>query len=212
MYNLPYDKDELGFFFVLSKNIEWDQSTKSLESIYDNLKLVDLTDSYKKEFDTEGDLKKLKLIDFFGDNEPFTKACLEKALDEKSFEIQFSEEESKDKYKYYLGRYSINTDKNKQIESFSGVIDKITIDQYYERKLQNLSDELNRRIRELHNINFATSHRVRSPLARIMGLIEIMKLEDKYDPYMEMLEKSSKELDKEIRRFIRILEQEKPPN
>lgn len=212
MDNLPYSKDELGFLFSLEPTIEWDQTTKSLESIFDNLKIVDISDSYKKEFGKQKGKGELKLTHFFDENEPFTKACLEKALDEKSFEIQFSEEEEEDKFRYYLGKYSVTKDKNNSIKNFYGVIKKISIDQYYERKLRNLSGELNRRIQELHNINFTTSHRIRSPLARIMGLIEIMKLENKYDPYMEMLEKSSKELDKEIRRFTKVLEEDKTLN
>lgn len=212
MYNPPYRKDELGFFFALKKKIEWDNSVKSLETIYNNLKIVDMSAPYKQEFGNKSNFGQLKLTDFFDNNEPFTKACLEKALDEKYFEIQFSEEESDDKFNYYLGRYQVDIDKEGRVLGFGGVIKKITIDQYYEKKLRNLSDELNNRIKELQNINFTTSHKIRSPLARIMGLVEIMKLEGKYDPYTEMLENCSKELDNEIRRFIKVLEEDKAPN
>jgi signal transduction histidine kinase len=112
----------------------------------------------------------------------------------------------------YFGKYLIIRGENVEIQGFSGVITPMSIDSYYENKLKELSQELNTKIRELQNINFATSHRIRSPLARILGLIEILKMENKYDPYMAMLEECSRELDEEIRQFSRRLEKEKSPD
>lgn len=209
MHTMPYSKDELGFLFGLKKPLNWDQSTKSLELIYENLYLIDISSAYKNEFAKKTIQKDAPLSFVFDNNEPFAKACLEKVLDDGELEIQFSEEIKDGIFNYYLGTYKVSLDKNGLVIGFYGIISRIGIDQYYERKLRNLSNELNQRIRDLHNINFTTSHRIRSPLARILGLIEIMKLEGKYDPYMEMLEISSRELDKEIRRFTKILEEDK---
>jgi hypothetical protein len=59
--------------------------------LYDNLKVVDITEKYIKEFKVSSSLNNLALKDFFDDNEPFAVACLEKALDDGILELQFSE-------------------------------------------------------------------------------------------------------------------------
>ncbi len=210
MYNLPYSKGDIAFHFIVEEPFAWNQQLDTLDSVYDRLKLRDVSEGYRKEFSNQEN-RKTSLEDFFDGNEPFAKACLEKTLEESSLEIQFSETNNEKHTNYYRANYSVGKDQKNRIESFTGKIEKITIDQYYEHKLRILSEELNRRIIELENINFATSHKIRSPLARILGLIEILKIEGKYDPYLEMLEICGKELDQEIRKFTKLLEENKTP-
>lgn len=210
MYNPPYSKNDLGFLFEVKEPFEWSGSGMSIDKVYDDLKLADVSFAYLEEFNHKNlEESNTTLEEFFDQNEPFAKACLEKALDESEIEIQFSESRGTSEVHYYLGKYRVEKGENNKIKSFSGIIKKISIDQYYERKLRDLSEELNQRINELQKINFATSHRIRSPLARILGLIEILKLEGKYDPYIEMIEACGKELDDEIRKFAKLIEKDK---
>lgn len=198
--------------FQLSAPILERDARHDINVLYDSLKVVDISEEYGKEFRVSTSLRDLQLKDFFDDNEPFAKACLEKVLDDGVLELQFSELNDKKERSYYFGKYWLIRGEGDAIQGFAGVLKPISIDSYYESKLKELSEELNRKIRELQNINFATSHRIRSPLARILGLIEILKIENKYDPYMAMLEECSKELDEEIRQFSQRLEKEKSPN
>jgi signal transduction histidine kinase len=82
----------------------------------------------------------------------------------------------------------------------------------------NLEDVVNERTTTIKNQNlrlrdyaYFNAHKVRGPLARIMGLISIVEYEfphEGFGPYVGMLKASSNELDKAIREINIVLEGE----
>ena len=108
-------------------------------------------------------------------------------------------------YKYVLDRSYVITDANGEPSRIIGSIQDIT----ERRKYINAIERSNERLRE---IAWTQSHVVRAPLARIMGLIDLLKNQrnnlDNIDEIIDNILNSSKELDKVIRKITNKTEEE----
>ncbi len=92
---------------------------------------------------------------------------------------------------------------NEKIEAINANLGNLVNDRTATIKNQNL---------RLRDYAYFNAHKVRGPLARILGLISIIEYEfphDAFGPYKKMLKESSIELDKAIREINIVLEEEK---
>jgi len=79
-----------------------------------------------------------------------------------------------------------------------------------EQLVQERSEKLVSQNRKLIEYAYYNAHVVRGPLARILGLVNIMEIEQKKEtPYITMLKGASEELDASIKQINSILEKEK---
>ena len=108
-------------------------------------------------------------------------------------------------YKYILDRSYVITDANNKPSRIIGSIQDIT----ERRQYINAIERSNERLRE---IAWTQSHVVRAPLARIMGLIDLLKNQrnnlDNIDEVIDNILNSSEELDKVIRKITNKTEEE----
>ncbi|TDN82155.1 PAS domain S-box-containing protein [Salegentibacter sp. 24] len=108
-------------------------------------------------------------------------------------------------YKYILDRSYVITDANDQPSRIIGSMQDIT----ERRKYINAIERSNERLRE---IAWTQYHVVRAPLARIMGLIELLKNQrnnlDNIEEIIDNILNSSEELDKVIRKIANKTEEE----
>ena len=108
-------------------------------------------------------------------------------------------------YKYILDRsYMVKDEQGKPLRIIGSMQDITDIHNYIETIEKN-----NRRLKE---IAWTQSHVVRAPLARIMGLIDLLESEDEVEDKSQLLEyilKSAKELDQVIRKITNKTEQAK---
>jgi hypothetical protein len=59
MYKLPYSKDDLGFLFQLTMPVFEKDARQNINLLYDNLKVVDITEKYIKEFKVSSSLNNM---------------------------------------------------------------------------------------------------------------------------------------------------------
>jgi len=108
-------------------------------------------------------------------------------------------------YKYILDRSYVITDAVGKPSRIIGSVQDIT----ERRKYINAIERSNERLRE---IAWTQSHVVRAPLARIMGLIDLLKTQrnnlDNIDDIIDNILNSSEELDKVIRKITNKTEEE----
>ncbi|WP_051935906.1 PAS domain S-box protein [Salegentibacter sp. Hel_I_6] len=108
-------------------------------------------------------------------------------------------------YKYILDRSYVITDAAGKPSRIIGSVQDIT----ERRKYINAIERSNERLRE---IAWTQSHVVRAPLARIMGLIDLLKTQrnnlDNIDDIIDNILNSSEELDKVIRKITNKTEEE----
>jgi PAS domain S-box-containing protein len=124
---------------------------------------------------------------------------------QKLLNIEYRFQCSNGDYKYVLDRSYVITDVNGQPSRIIGSIQDIT----ERRKYINAIESSNERLRE---IAWTQSHVVRAPLARIMGLIDLLKNQrnnlDNIDEIIDNILNSSIELDKVIRKITNKTEEE----
>jgi signal transduction histidine kinase len=80
-----------------------------------------------------------------------------------------------------------------------------------ERLVQERTQKINQQLEQLSKYAYMNSHEVRAPLARILGLLPLIKTENNHHSKTELLEKvyhCSEELDEVIKKMNRLLERE----
>lgn len=88
---------------------------------------------------------------------------------------------------------------------FDGAIRDITESKENQRKLQEQNEELKKINSELDRFVYSASHDLKAPLASVLGLINIAKIEKDPQmlvPYLEMMEQSIRKLDRFIKDII----------
>ncbi|TAF65188.1 MAG: PAS domain-containing sensor histidine kinase [Cytophagales bacterium] len=88
---------------------------------------------------------------------------------------------------------------------FDGSIRDITKEKKYKAEIESKNEELKRLNEALDQFVYSASHDIRAPLASAIGLIELMKYEEKnaqMTEYTHLMEKSLKRLDSFIRDMI----------
>ncbi|MBZ9731000.1 PAS domain S-box protein [Salegentibacter sp. JZCK2] len=124
---------------------------------------------------------------------------------QKLLSIEYRFQCSDGDYKYVLDRSYVITDDSGNPSRIIGSIQDIT----ERRKYINAIERSNERLRE---IAWTQSHVVRAPLARIMGLIDLLKNQrnnlDNIEEIIDNILNSSKELDKVIRKITNKTEEE----
>ena len=91
------------------------------------------------------------------------------------------------------------------ISTLVTVIGFLSIARWREQKINRRNDELQKLNAELDSFVYSTSHDLRAPLASVLGLINIARLEsavNKKDSYLNMMEDSIKKLDNFIQDII----------
>jgi signal transduction histidine kinase len=76
-----------------------------------------------------------------------------------------------------------------------------------EESLRKQNDELIKINRELDSFVYSVSHNLRAPLASVLGLVHVAKLEDQkynfsFSPYLKMIEQSVNRLDETIKEIL----------
>lgn len=86
-----------------------------------------------------------------------------------------------------------------------------SLNENLERIIKERTEKINYQLTQLSKYAHMNSHEVRAPLARILGLLTLIKKEEQKEAKIELLQKlyiSSEELDQVIRNMNRLLEQE----
>ena len=65
---------------------------------------------------------------------------------------------------------------------------------------------------KLYNYAFYNAHKVRGPLCRIMGIVNLMKADQVSEEYLSHLDLCSKELNEVVEKINLILKEEKEPH
>jgi signal transduction histidine kinase len=102
--------------------------------------------------------------------------------------------------------FSIKTIKAKNHELNVTHKELATVNDRLERRVEERTAELEERNKRLERYAFATSHKLRKPLANILGLITLFADNQGNDQLIDMLEKSSEELDDAVRHMGEILD------
>ncbi|MFY0674601.1 MAG: hypothetical protein JXQ87_14475 [Bacteroidia bacterium] len=102
--------------------------------------------------------------------------------------------------------YSVKTIrvKNRELEDAHASLE--TVNERLEKRVEERTIELEERNKRLERYAFATSHKLRKPLANILGLISLFSNEIDNDTMIDMLERSSEELDLAVRHMGEILD------
>ncbi|MGB0430173.1 MAG: hypothetical protein ACPGLV_06840 [Bacteroidia bacterium] len=102
--------------------------------------------------------------------------------------------------------YSVRTirAKNKELEITHNDLE--TVNERLEKRVEERTLQLEEHNKRLERYAFATSHKLRKPLANILGLISLFAEDTKSDQIIDMLEKSSEELDHAVRHMGEILD------
>jgi PAS domain S-box-containing protein len=116
-------------------------------------------------------------------------------------------------YRTGLATISPVYDKNKTCINLIGSVHDITDRKMYEVEIKQAYDELTKRIRDLNEKNkmlediaWVQSHKVRAPLARILGLIDLLNInyegQHEMNELLNLLKNSSVELDSVIKEIV----------
>ena len=100
---------------------------------------------------------------------------------------------------------SMNEELKRNAEEIKAMNDNL--DNLVKKRSKKIEEQLNLMIRYAH----MNSHEVRAPLARLLGLLELLQMEKdeaKKQPIMEKLAEAGKELDEIVRKMNRLLEKE----
>jgi len=85
------------------------------------------------------------------------------------------------------------------------IVDDITERKINERQIQKQNDELKKINRELDQFVYSAAHDLRAPIANVLGLVKLLKMEDlnpTADQYVDLQEKSLDKLDEFIRSIV----------
>lgn len=85
-----------------------------------------------------------------------------------------------------------------------------TLNDSLEHLVQERTDKINTQLNQMVRYAHMNSHEVRGPLARILGLIQLTKIDKgmSHDEYFQLLCKAGEELDDIVKKMNRLLEQE----